>query len=199
MLTFGSDIRVSASMILPVRCDGLLWASFPGVFGAGGQVWARGLRWRVGLLLVACRGVAGGYGPAVSWARGVRRRLRVRGGRPAAARRALSCWRVVAGGQDALVADCQQAGDPQGERGQAHESAPAAGDAGGGAVFDGGVEAFGGGAPPVGPPPLWRGVVVLLPGFGRDLGRDGDGLLGAAGGRVFWRGEDLGPVAAEGH
>jgi hypothetical protein len=30
-------------MILPVRCDGLLWASFPGVFGAGGQVWARGL------------------------------------------------------------------------------------------------------------------------------------------------------------
>ena len=39
-------------------------------------------------------GLLGGYGPAASWARVVRRRLRVRGGRPAAARRALSCWRA---------------------------------------------------------------------------------------------------------
>src|SRR5260370_353018 len=42
-------------------------------------------------------------------------------------------------------------------------------------------------------------VVVFLAGLGRDLGRDGDGLLGAAGGRVFGRGEDLGPVAAGQH
>ena len=38
----------------------------------------------------------------------------------------------------------------------------------------------------------FRGVVVFLRGLGVDLGRDGDGLLGAAGGRVLSRGEDLG-------
>jgi hypothetical protein len=37
---------------------------------------------------------AGCYGAAASWARVVRRRFRVRGGRPAAARRALSCCRA---------------------------------------------------------------------------------------------------------
>src|SRR6266568_1686666 len=67
----------------------------------------------------------------------------------------------VVGGEDALVADCQQAGDPECERGQAREAAPAAGDAGGGGVLDGGVDALGGGAPPVGPPPLRRRVVVF--------------------------------------
>ena len=40
---------------------------------------------------------------------------------------------------------------------------------------------------------------MFLPGLGRDLGSDGDGLLGAAGGRVVGRGEDLGPVPAQGH
>ena len=45
----------------------------------------------------------------------------------------------------------------------------------------------------------WGRVVVFLPGLGRDLGSDGDGLLGAAGGRVLGRGEYLGPVPAEGH
>ena len=50
---------------------------------------------RAGLLRVLCGMTAlGGYGPAASWARLVRRRLRVRGGRPAAARRALSVWRA---------------------------------------------------------------------------------------------------------
>src|SRR4029077_15557203 len=29
--------------------------------------------------------------------------------------------------------------------------------------------------------------------------RDGEGLLGAAGGRVFWRGEDFWPVPVQGH
>ena len=37
------------------------------------------------------------------------------------------------------------------------------------------------------------------PGLRGDLGRDGDGLLGAAGWRVLRRGEDLGPVAIQGH
>jgi hypothetical protein len=41
-------------------------------------------------------------------------------------------------GEDALIADGQQAGDPQGERGQARQPAPAAGDAGGCRVLDGG-------------------------------------------------------------
>ena len=51
--------------------------------------------------------------------------------------------------------------------------------------------AFGAGAPGVGAPVGRGGVVVFLPGLRRDLRGDGDGLLGAAGGRVFWRGEDL--------
>ena len=40
---------------------------------------------------------------------------------------------------------------------------------------------------------------MFLPGLGRDAGPDGDGLLGAAGGRVLGRGEDLGPVPVQGH
>src|SRR6266536_3331586 len=46
----------------------------------------------------------------------------------------------VVGGEDALVADGEQAGDPQGERGQARQAAPAAGDAGGGGILDGGCD-----------------------------------------------------------
>jgi hypothetical protein len=42
-------------------------------------------------------------------------------------------------------------------------------------------------------------VVVFLPGFGGHVRRDGDGLLLAAGWRVPGRGEDLGPVAVQGH
>jgi hypothetical protein len=96
----------------------------------------------------------------------------------------------IPGCDDALVAGGEQAGDPQGERGQSGQAAPAAGDAGGGGVFDGGERPLGGGAPLVGLPPGGRRVVVLLPGFGRDRGGDGDGLLGAAGRRVLGRGED---------
>ncbi len=40
---------------------------------------------------------------------------------------------------------------------------------------------------------------MFLAGFGRDLGGDGDGLLGAAGGRVAGRGEDFRAAAVEGH
>ena len=42
-----------------------------------------------------------------------RRRLRVRGGLPLAARRVVSCCRLSPGGEDALVADCCQAGEPE--------------------------------------------------------------------------------------
>ena len=50
----------------------------------------------------------------------VRRLLRVLGGRPAAARRASSACAGL-GGEDALVADGEQAGDPQ-RGGQAHST-----------------------------------------------------------------------------
>ena len=43
-----------------------------------------------------------------------------------------------------------------------------------------------------------RGSRVFA-GLGRDCRGDGDGLLGAAGGRVLGRGEDLGPGAIECH
>ena len=60
----------------------------------------------------------------------------------------------VPGDQDALVADDEQAGEPEGERGQAREAAPAAGDVVGGRVLGGGEGPFGAGAPGVGPPVL---------------------------------------------
>src|SRR6516225_512798 len=101
----------------------------------------------------------------------------------------------VPGGQDALVADGEQAGEPEHQRGQAHQAGPAAGDVVAGRVFGGGEGSLGAGAPGVGLAVLLGGVVVFLPGFGGRVWRDGDGLLLAAGGRVSGRGEDLGPVA----
>jgi hypothetical protein len=172
---------------------------------AGEQVWARAVLagWRAGLLRVlgaaAALAVPGGYGALASWAGLVRRRLRVRGGRPAAPRPALSSWRASQASRVRWLRMASRQAIHRVIGAQAGEAAPAAGDAGGGGVFDGGVDALGGGAPPVGPPPLRRGVVVFLPGLGRHLGWHGDGLLGAAGGRVAGRGEDLGPVPAEQH
>ena len=75
----------------------------------------------------------------------------------------------VPGGQDALVADGEQAGEPERERGQAHEAAPAAGDVVAGGVLDGGEGSFGAGAAGVGAAPGRGGVVVFLPGLGRDV------------------------------
>jgi hypothetical protein len=40
---------------------------------------------------------------------------------------------------------------------------------------------------------------VFLGCLGCHAGRDGDGLLGAAGGGLVWRGEDLGPLPVQGH
>ena len=82
----------------------------------------------------------------------------------------------VEGGEDALVADGEQAGDPEREGGQAGQAAPAAGDAGGGGVLDGGERALGAGAPCVGAAVRRGRVVVFLPGLGRHGRRDGEGL-----------------------
>src|SRR5271166_98298 len=103
----------------------------------------------------------------------------------------------VPGGGDALVAGDGQAGGEQQAGGQAHDAAPAAGDVAGGGVLEGGEAAFGAGAACVGAAVRGGGVVVFLRGLGGDLGRDGEGLLGAAGGRVRGRGEDLGAVPVQ--
>ena len=116
-----------------------------------------------------------GAGTCGLWRRGGeaarvwRRRFLVLGGRPSGGSAGVVGLAGVVGVQDALVADGQQAGDPQGERGQARQAAPAAGDAGGGGVLDGGEGALGAGAPGVGAPVRWGRVVVFLPGLGRDL------------------------------
>ncbi len=72
--------------------------------------------------------------------------------------------------QDALVADGQQAGQPEHERCQAREPAPAAGDVVAGRVLGGGEGPLGAGAPGVGPPVRCRWVVVLLAGLGKAPG-----------------------------
>ena len=105
----------------------------------------------------------------------------------------------VPGGEDALVADGQCAGEPEGKRGQSHEPDPAAGDVVAGGVLEGGVGAFGAGAPGVRAAPVRRRIVVFLPGLSCYCRGHGDGLLGAAGRRVLWRGEDLGPVPVQFH
>src|ERR1022692_1677710 len=105
----------------------------------------------------------------------------------------------VVGGQDALVADGEQAGGEERDRGESHEAAPAAADVVGGGVFGGGEGPLGGGAAGVGPAVRGGGVVVFLRGLGGDVRWHGDGLLGAAGRRVLRRAEDLGPLVAQGH
>src|ERR1017187_6514575 len=135
---------------------------------------------------LACYG-----GPAAGLARGLPRGLRVFGREGGGGALVAVGLADVPGPEDALVADAEEAGPPQRERGYARQAAPAAGDAGGGGVLDGGEGPLGAGAPCVGAAVLGGGVVVLLPGLGRDLGGDGDGLLGAAGRRVLGRGQDL--------
>ena len=102
-------------------------------------------------------------------------------------------------GEDALVADDEQGDSEQHEGRQAHEAAPAAADVVAGGVLGGGEAALGAGAAGVGAAPGRRRVVVLLPGLGADLGRDGDGLLRAAGLGVFRGLQDLGPVPVQEH
>src|SRR5947208_9520230 len=68
----------------------------------------------------------------------------------------------VPGFQDALVADGQQAGEPEHDRGQAREPGPAAGDVVAGRVLGGGEGPLGAGAPGVGLAVFPGRVVVLL-------------------------------------
>ena len=166
---FTFDLRLSSRLGLTFSCVPGVSGPEPGsglaawlarLFGAPGGVlravfwviWA-GRRW-------PRDGWRQGYGGAAvaRLARVLRRRRRVFGGRPAAARRALPCLAGVPGGQDALVADGEQAGQPEHERCQAHEPGPAAGDVVGGGVLGGGEGSLGAGAPGVGLPVLrWRG------------------------------------------
>jgi hypothetical protein len=101
--------------------------------------------------------------------------------------------------EDALVADDELGGGEQRQGRQSREAAPAAADVVGGGVLGGGEAAFGAGAAGVGAVPGGGGVVVFLRGFSVGLGRDGEGLLGAAGLGVFGGLEDLGPVPVPGH
>src|SRR5439155_1613251 len=133
MFTFGSDIPRERPP----------WARFSRLRRAWRAVWAG----PAGLACLSCgdlvlalgspavsgRGACGGQvgeGLAVS-AAGPGRQA----GRSAAGFVVLA---GVPGDQDALVADDEQAGEPEGERGQAHEAAPAAGDVGAGRVLGGG-------------------------------------------------------------
>src|SRR5450755_1934815 len=95
---------------------------------------------------------------------------------------------VPCGGGGRVVGD-GQAGGEQHPGCQAHDAAPAAGGVAGGGVFEGGEDAFGAGAPVIGAAVRGGGVVVFLRGLGQDVRGDGEGLLGAAGGRGF-RSED---------
>ena len=76
-----------------------------------------------GRLLVAggtwCRCGYGGVVVAARLARVLRRRRRVLGGSPAAGAAGVVVLAGGPGGEDALVADGEQAGQPEGERGQA--------------------------------------------------------------------------------
>src|SRR6516162_3655936 len=83
----------------------------------------------------------------------------------------------VEGGQDALVAEGQQAGEPEHEGSRAHQPGPEAGGVVAGGVLGGGEGPLGAGAPGVGPPLCLGGVVLFLPGFGGHVRRDGDRLL----------------------
>src|SRR2546429_2283806 len=149
MFTFGSDIPRERPP----------WARFSRLRRAWRAVWAG----PAGLACLSCgdlvlalgspavsgRGACGGQvgeGLAVS-AAGPGRQA----GRGAAGVVVLA---GVPGDQDALGAGDEQAGEPEGERGQAHEAAPAAGGGVGGRGLWGGGGPFGARGPGGGPPGL---------------------------------------------
>src|SRR5216683_598383 len=105
----------------------------------------------------------------------------------------------VPGGGDALVADDEKAGGEQQDRRESRQAAPAAADVVAGGVLDGAEGAFGAGAAVAGAPVCPGGAVVFLRGPGRHLGRDGDGLLVAAGRRMLRGCQDLRPRPVRGH
>ena len=135
--------------------------------------------------LPRCRGDASDYGGAVADAPRrstsvLRRRRRVFGPRPAAARRARSARRASNASDHGLVAHDEGTGQEQAHRRKPHEPAPPPGDVDRGGVLDPGVGPLDGGASGIGAAPGRGGVVVALGGLGVDRGWDGDRLLRAA-------------------
>ena len=72
------------------------------------------------------------------------------------------------GGQDPLISHDEQAREHERQRGQPHETTPAAGDVIGGGVLDRGVGTLGGAATSIGEAMGLARIVVLLPGLGID-------------------------------
>ena len=198
MFTFGADIFAAwaarPGLILRVLAGGL-WMALPAWGGACGIAvvsvagWA-GSGW----------GAFGGSCRAWLWRGGGEARegcaapFAGSGREPGGGASVVFGLPGVPGVQDALVADCLQAGQPQGERGQARQAAPAAGDVAGSGVLDRGEGALGAGAAGVGAAVRRGWVVVFLAGLRRDLWGDGDGLLGAAGWWMLGWCEDLWPA-----
>src|SRR5260221_1537164 len=169
MFTSGSDILVC----WPLGGRGHGWRGWgwrPGAScgGAGGAVAVVVIGWRAvarGVLRWLWRGCELGEGGAASVAGP--------GREPGGCAALVVGLPGVVGGEDALVAGGEGAGEPQHEGREAHEAAPAAGDVVAGGVLDRGVGSLGAGAPGVGAPPLRGGGGGFLPGLGCDLGSDG--------------------------
>src|SRR5262249_32910377 len=132
-------------------------------------------------------------------ARVLRRRRRVLGGRPAAARRASSAWRASQAVRMRWLRTASRqasqsiSGARPIRRGQPRAVVVLAGAFGGGEGRSGPggrADGVGGGL---------GGGWGFVAGVSGTAGGDGDGLLLAAGGRVVGWGEDLGPVAVQGH
>src|ERR1017187_3622619 len=139
------------------RLEVILCVTRRGVWrGLSAWIRARGIAVVVPVLRRLALPLAGAREPGLLWRAGGEAGEGLAAALPGFRREAGGCAPVVVGladvpgAEDALVADGEQAGQPQGERGQAREAAPAAGDAGGGGVLDGGEGPLGAGAPGVG-------------------------------------------------
>src|ERR1700691_846679 len=203
IFTFGSVILAGCGLV-PVSCAGGVLVAALCVSGAGcGHAAAVVLLCWVALV---AGGVCAGGGERRAWlwwrgeaGGGLAAAFAGFRGEPGGGPARVVFLPCVPGGEDPLVADDEQAGDGEHEGRQAHQAAPAAADVVGGGGLGGGEAACGAGAAGVGPAVRGGGVVVFLRGLGGGLGRDGDGLLCAAGRGVLRRGEDLGPVAVQRH
>ena len=101
--------------------------------------------------------------------------------------------------QGAQVPHDEAAGDEDEQGREAHEPAPTSGDIVAGRVLYRRVAALYSRPPGIRLAPGGRGVVVFLSRFGVDLGRDGEGLLGAARRRALGQGQDAWALVGQGH
>ena len=205
IFTFGSDILAPVAGVAAAVSGAVRVRRGGFRAGAGVRACCRWL-WRC-LVAAGCARRAGVRAVVAAGLRAARRRgrrgscgagARVLGGRPLAARRWFSSCRASQACRMRWLRTTSRRWR-QHEGRQAHEAAPAAADVVGGGVLGGGEAAFGAGAAGVGAAVRGGGVVVFLRGLGGDLGRDGDGLLGAAGRRVLGGCEDLRAVPVQGH